>query len=247
METARGPDLEEILAEERRDRSHRPVRAWLHLLAPLGVLAAAVLALALAGSLATVAKAAVVALFTVGKLIILSGAAPGIWGMTAYELAVMVFCLDLWTGRLFAFNLHFIHRVPRMGPWLVRLQDYCRYWLAMQPWMAKAAFLGVALFVMFPLTGTGAPGGSILARICGLRPGTTLLAVACGAALGCGLMAAFAQPLEPVFHDLQHEWWFKALGLLLLGILVLFLVLLGRKLSRAADALAARRNMGGSA
>ncbi|NJN14755.1 MAG: hypothetical protein HC813_03875 [Planctomycetes bacterium] len=49
-------------------------------------------------------------------------------------------------------------------------------------------------------------------------------------------MAAFAEPLEPLFHDLQEEWWFQGIGLAILAMVVLVLVLLGRRLSRAAEA-----------
>ena len=239
-------DLQEILEEGEQERRRSPLRSWLHLAAPLCALAGICVALWFAGILARVAHAALVAFFTVGKLIIVSGAIPRIWKMNAYELALLVFVLDVWVAWFFAFNLHHIYRIPRMGPWLQRLQGYCRWWLATQPWMKKWAFVGVALFVMFPLTGTGAPGGSILGRLGGLRAPPTLLAIATGSAVGCGILAALARPLEPVFHDIQHEWWFHAIGYAVLGMLLIVLLRLGRRLSRAAAAYA-KANTGGDA
>lgn len=228
-------DLEAILAESERAQRDRPLLTWLHLFLPLGILGASIAVLHFVGVLDRVAKAAVVAFFTIGKLIIVSGAATDIWKMTALELAFVVFFMDVWVAYLLAFNLHFVYRVPRMGPWLRRLQNYCRYWLAKQPWMKKWAFTGVMLFVMFPLTGTGAPGGSILGRLGGLRAWVTLFGIGLGSALGCVLMTAFAAPLEPVFREVQREWWFKASGLGVLVILLLILFHLGRRVSKAAE------------
>lgn len=210
-------------------------------------MAGALIALWWAGRFWTVIKAAASSFFVLGKLIIVGGAAPGAFGMPAWELAIMVFYMDVTYAYLLAFNLDYVHRLPRAGPWLERLQDYCHYWLAQQPWMRRFAFTGVMLFVMFPLTGTGAPGGSILGRLVGLGPVVTMIAIAVGSALGCGLMAAFAARLEPFFHEIQDEIWFKASGLVILAIVVIVLFFLGRKLSRAAREFARSQASGGDA
>jgi len=239
-------DLKEILAESERMERDRPVLTRLHLLLPLVLLAGAVALLYLAGDLGKVSAAAAASFFYLGKLVILSGALPDqSFGMTALQLAVMVFLMDMWVAYCFAYNLHHVYRIPRVGPWLERLQRYCRYWLSHQPWMKRWAFTGVMLFVMFPLTGTGAPGGSILGRIVGLRARTTLFAIALGSTLGCGLMAGFAARLEPSFHELRDEWWFAASGLAILAILLVVLIRLGHKLSQAADRHARAQEAGG--
>ena len=241
-------DLKEILAESERMGRDRPVLTRLHLFLPLGLVACAIALLHVAGDLGKASAAAVASFFYLGKLVILSGALPGQpFGMTALQLAIMVLLLDMWVAYCFAYNLHHVYRIPRVGPWLERLQLYCRYWLSRQPWMKRWAFTGVMLFVMFPLTGTGAPGGSILGRIVGLRAGTTLFAIALGSTLGCGLMAGFAARLEPSFRDLREEWWFAAGGLVILAILLVVLIRLGRKLSQVADRHARAQEPGGDA
>jgi uncharacterized membrane protein len=229
-------DLKKILAEAEQMEKDRPVLTRLHLLLPLGLLGGAILVLYFAGALGRVGAAAAASFFYLGKLVILSGALPEqSFGMSALELAILVFCMDLWVAYCFAYNLHHVYRVPRLGPWLERLQRYCRYWLSHQRWMKRWAFTGVMLFVMFPLTGTGAPGGTILGRIVGLRPATTLFAIAMGSTLGCSLMASFAAGLEPSFQSMSDEWWFAASGLAVLAILLVVMIRLGRKLSQAAD------------
>lgn len=240
-------DLQEILAESARMERDRPVLTRLHLLLPLGLLVGVIAALYVASNLGRVGAAAAVSFFYLGKLVILSGALPDhSFGMTAIELAIMVFLMDLWVAYCFAYNLHHVYRIPRVGPWLERLQGYCRYWLSRQPWMRRWAFTGVMLFVMFPLTGTGAPGGSILGRIVGLRARTTLFAIALGSTLGCGLMAGFAARLEPSFRELRDEWWFAAAGLAILAILLVVLIRLGHRLSQAADRHARAHEAGGN-
>ncbi|MHC4960224.1 MAG: small multi-drug export protein [Planctomycetota bacterium] len=214
----------------------QPRPSLFHLFVPFGALAAALVAAWWAGVLGAVLKAAVASFFVLGKLIILSGAVPDdTFGLTAWELAGMVLFMDLLYAYLLAFNLDWAYRVRTVGPWLKHLADYCKYWLHQQPWMRRFAFSGVMAFVMFPLTGTGAPGGSILGRLVGLTPRVTLSAIATGSALGCGLMAAFAAQLRPFFEEVRHTLWFKASGLLILAIVVIVLIWLGRRVSRAAE------------
>jgi uncharacterized membrane protein len=227
-------NLQELIAESRKMEQDRPLRGALHLILPFAILAVTIVLLKLAGRLATVATAAGVSFFTLGKLIILTSAHPDV-KLGAIELAFMVFYMDCLYAYLLAYNLHHLAKIPRFGPWLARLHNYCRYWLKTHPWMKRWAFTGVMLFVLFPLTGTGAPGGSILGRIVGLRARTTLSAIALGSALGCTLMAAFARPLEPILSGIQHEWWFEASGIAILAIVILLLLHLGRKLSKAAQ------------
>ncbi|MHC4731404.1 MAG: hypothetical protein ACYS6Z_12565 [Planctomycetota bacterium] len=211
-------DLKEILAESERMERDRPVLTRLHLFLPLGLLACAIALLHFAGDLGKAGAAAAASFFYLGKLVILSGALPEqSFGMTALQLAIMVFLMDMWVAYCFAYNLHHVYRIPRVGPWLERLQRYCRYWLSRQPWMS----------------------------IIGLRARTTLSAIALGSTLGCGLMAGFAARLEPSFRDLRDEWWFAAGGLVILAILLVVLIRLGRKLSQAADRHARAQEAGG--
>ena len=236
-------DLQELIAESRRAEKDRPFLGVLHLLLPPGILVAAIVILEATGNLGTVAALAGASFFTLGKLIILTGAHPDV-PLNAGELAAMVFFMDCLYAYLLAYNLHHLVRIPRFGPWLARLHNYCRYWLSTHRWMKRWAFTGVMLFVLFPLTGTGAPGGSIIGRLVGLSARTTLAAIALGSLLGCTLMAAFARPLEPFFEEIKDEWWFEASGVAILAIVVFLLVYLGRKLSRAAEDFARTEALG---
>jgi len=217
-------------------RKH-PVLSVFHAVLPAVLLAVAVALLAVSGRLGQVAAAAAASFFGLGKLIILKGAiTDNPFGMTTMEFAIMVFCMDCWTAYLLAYNLHRLYKVPKAGPWLERVQHFCAWWLHKHPWMRRWAFTGVMLFVFFPLTGTGAPGGTIMGRLVGLKPSATLLAIVLGAALGCLAIASFAAPLEPFFADVQGELWFRASGIVVILLVFGGIFFLGHRLSKAAKA-----------
>ena len=227
------PTIEQILEEAREYERRTPFKSRLHSLLPFVIIIAVYVFLGLIGKADTFTLFGLAAL-PVGKFIILSGSHPGI-DLSPWQLAIMVFLMDTWVGYVLSYNLHHVYRIPRVGPWLHNVQSYCRYWLHEYPWMRRWAITGVVLFVTFPLSGTGAPGGALLGRIVGLRPRTTLLALMLGSAIGCGVMAAFAVPLGDVFLAVKDAWWFHALGIGLIAILLLALYVLGARVSRAAE------------
>ena len=237
--------VERIIREQEELQRKRPIYTLINLFLPVLAIGAAVAVLAATGNLARV-SAAVGISFPIGKLIIVFGAAPNA-PLSPYALAAIVFYMDILVAHVFAFNLHHVFRIPKVGPAVMRMQSLCRYVLSTRPWMRRWAATGVMLFVMFPITLTGAPAGSILGRIVGLGPWTTLIAIALGSLVGCSVLALFATPLEPVFHDIANDWWFQAAGFAVIGILVLLLYRLGRRLSRAVDAFAQAEEAGGDA
>jgi len=224
--------IEQILREGQDRERLQPVRSRLHLALPILIVVGVYVFLGLIGMAGTFTVFGLTAL-PVGKFVILAGAHPDI-DLGPWALALMVFLMDVWVGYVLSYNLHHVYRLPRVGPWLHNVQNYCRYWLFEYPIVRRWAITGVVLFVVFPLSGTGAPGGALLGRIVGLRPRTTLLAIITGSAIGCSIMAAFAAPLGRVFLQVRDEWWFHALGVGLLAILVIALYVLGSKVSQAA-------------
>jgi len=226
------PTIEEILAEARALELQQPMLSRVHLVLPFLIIVGAYVVLGFLGVAGRFTVAGLAAL-PVGKFIILAGAV-GEMPLNQWQLAAMVVAMDTWVAYVLAYNLHHVYKIPRVGPWLHDVQNYCRYWLHEMPWIRRWAITGVALFVMFPLSGTGAPGGALLGRIVGLRPRVTLMAVFAGSLIGCGIMAAFALPLEHVFHGVAGEWWFKASGVAILVILLFVLWRIGLRVSRAA-------------
>ena len=58
------------------------------------------------------------------------------------------------------------------------------------PWLERASFIGIVVFVMFPFQGSGAVGGTILGRAIGLSSKKNLAAVTIGAVSGSFLLSA---------------------------------------------------------
>jgi uncharacterized membrane protein len=173
---------------------------------------------------------AVGSFFLYGKFIILAGV--GHPHLTPWELAVMVLYMDLLTAFLLSYNLDVVYRIRRVGPRLNRLQDYGRYTLRTKPFLRRLSFLGLVLFVLFPVAATGAIGGSIFGRLLGMRPYRIVLGIGIGSAFGCGAMAWGTQAIRDVAQSIQHEWWFQASGFAVIGLLVLLLAIRYRALER---------------
>jgi uncharacterized membrane protein len=224
--------MEQILADaEELDRA-QPMLGRIHLITPILIVIGLYVVLGYLDVWDKFTLAGLAAL-PLGKFIVLGGAAD--IGLNQWELALMVVFMDTWAAYVLAYNLHHLYKVPRLGPWLHNVQNYCRYWLHEYPLMRRWAITGVVLFVVVPLSGTGAPGGALLGRIVGLRPRTILAAVFTGSILGCGIMVAFAAQISSSFAEVQGEWWFRAIGISILAILLIVLWRLGVHISRAAN------------
>ena len=237
------PSIEQILAEAEELDRKQPILGRIHLIAPILIVIGLYVFLAILGKAGMYTVAGLAAL-PVGKFIVLAGAVKGI-ELNQWQLALLVIFMDTWVAYVLAYNLHHLYKVPRLGPWLHNVQNYCRYWLHEYPLMRRWAITGVVLFVVVPLSGTGAPGGAILGRIVGLRPRTILAAVFTGSVIGCGIMVLFAAQISSSFAEVQGEWWFRAIGIGILVILLIVLWRLGVHISRAANRFAdAQTNQG---
>jgi len=114
---------------------------------------------------------------------------PGL-AVSPWEIGVIVGLGDACAGFLFTQNLALAFRLPRVGPVLAEIERRSARLLELQPWMRRLTFLGMAAFVVFPLSGTGALGGSVFSRLLGLSPWRATLAIACGGFAGALLFTA---------------------------------------------------------
>jgi len=124
-----------------------------------------------------------------------------------WEIGAAVGLGDTCVGFLLTQNIELAHRVPRLGPSLQGLQRRGEAILAAQPWMRRLTFLGMAAFVTFPLSGTGALGGSVFSRLLGLGPWRATLALACGGFTGgfafTALIVGFGTAVREVINPTQ--------------------------------------------
>jgi uncharacterized membrane protein len=102
-----------------------------------------------------------------GKLVILAGAveqAPvGHW-----EIAALVVYIDLATALIMMGGIHVLDRLPFVARRLTAASESSGRVLEHNPWMHRATWLGLAVFVAVPFNGTGALVGSVLGRLLGL-------------------------------------------------------------------------------
>ena len=172
-------------------------------------------------SLLALLATGVTTFFALGKFIILTG--PTHPEFSAWELAVIVIYMDCITAFLLAYNLDVVYRIPRFGPSLNRLENYGRYTLRQKPYLRRLSFVGIVLFVLFPLAATGAVGGSILGRLLGMKPYRLVIAIGIGSTIGCGALAAGIEALADAVRGLRDNVWVQAGSLALIALLIAFL------------------------
>jgi hypothetical protein len=103
------------------------------------------------------------------------------------------------------------------------------------PWMRRLAFVGLTLFVAFPLAATGAIGGSILGTLLGLSRLATFLATVIGCLIGNLAIYTAADQIQKsgIFKNPFVKWAGVAL---LVGLIILMEVRYRRQRNKHAAA-----------
>lgn len=138
-----------------------------------------------------------------------------------FELFLLLMYLDLIVAAFLAFHLGFIFRIPFVGPRVADLMGDTQQLLAGHPWMRRASFVGLVMFVMFPTSTTGSVGGSIFGRLLGLTRATTFLAIMLGSLCGNGLMYLLAGQLNKIISP--EDRWIHWVGIGICLLVVFFL------------------------
>lgn len=76
-------------------------------------------------------------------------------------------------------------RFPQVARWLAKVE---RQALPHAPLLSRYGWIGLALFVLLPLPGTGVWGGAVLAHLLRLNPAATWLGLGTGVALSGAVM-----------------------------------------------------------
>lgn len=202
-------------------RRERPMVWWATLCGPFVITAAVLSAIGIVAGMAMVGRtvfAAAATFFIFGRFAILLGsdasaaadaaanveAAEYVRFLTSEELFALVTYMDFMTALLIAFHIGFLFRLPWAGPKLAGVAADAHFILRMMPWMRRATFLGLVVFVVFPTSTTGSIGGSIVGRLLGMGRFQTLMAIFTGSVIGNGIMYYFSEQLHPwkeMFQD----------------------------------------------
>ncbi len=111
-------------------------------------------------------------------------------GIDPWVLAIATAFVDIAVGVFLTWNFDLAKKIPFIGSGITRVQRKGESMLKSLPWLERASFVGIVVFVMFPFQGSGAVGGTILGRAIGLSPNKNLGAVATGAISGSFLLSA---------------------------------------------------------
>ena len=196
-------------AEERLWRRHRLVW-WTTLVGPLLVTVPILLGIyVFAGAEYTtrLLTTAMTGVLLFGRFIILGGHDAEVAAVTGSfssgQLFLMVTYLDLMVGILLIFHAGFVFRLPWFGSRAASLVDDGRFLIRTQPWIRRATFLGLVLFVAIPLAAMGSVGGTIFGRMLGVPRIRIFLAILLGSLLGNGVMW-YGSDLINQFVDKHH-------------------------------------------
>jgi uncharacterized membrane protein len=119
-------------------------------------------------------------------------------GMSITLIAGTIAFVDIISGLFLLWNFDLVEKVPLLGTYIRKFEKKGKGYLSKKPWVERIAFIGVALFVMFPFQGSGAVGASILGRIIGMNKLKVWFAIIIGAIGGCFLIAMISYYLGEV-------------------------------------------------
>jgi len=116
-------------------------------------------------------------------------------------MAISLALLDILTSLFMILNFSIALRIPVLGPWISRFLASGDKFKETHPWISKWSVLGVALFVLLPLQGTGGVGATLVGIITGLSPPKILLAIGCGAMAECLVFALGSEIIWQLIMD----------------------------------------------
>lgn len=152
-----------------------------------------------------------VAFFAVGKFLPLWGIS-GESSFGPYQLGAVIWALDTFSVLIFVYSFEAFYRIPFLRKVLDRVNHNMELVLEMYPRMKRASVVGVILFVLFPVSGTGALAASFIGVLLRMNRLVLIVAVSFGGCLGGFLMAFlasnFGSALES-FEALQQNPTYK--------------------------------------
>lgn len=175
-----------------------------------------------------------------------------LWGIggrshfNPWELGLVIWVLDTLTVLIVVYGLELFYRFPALKRILAKVQGNASLVLAAYPGIRRAAVVGVVLFVLFPVAGTGALVGAFLGILLGLNRLVLVSSVSFGGLLG-GMLMAFAavnfsdavERLRQVQSDPTVKWVTIAVVVMVIGGAFMWL---NRIYKRALDAARAEIN-----
>ena len=122
------------------------------------------------------------------------GIALGIpWWAVAFSIAMM----DILSTLFMVLNFDLVLRIPVVGTrWMRTFMEHGESFFMKHRWLEKLSTIGLAIFVMIPMQGTGGIATPIVGRMIGIPPLQVVIAVIAGALSGCFLIALGSEFLK---------------------------------------------------
>ena len=146
--------------------------------------------------------------------------------LSTWHLAYIVMYVNAVSAWFYTYNLDLLQRLPKVGPQLRRSRMNATATLQHRPWIRRWAVIGVGLFVITPLPGSGALGGSLMGRIVGVSKRATFLAVAIAGVIVSSGYALLAGQLKAQLDRLEQytPFWVRIAVFLLFAVVVIWLM-----------------------
>lgn len=174
----------------------------------------------------------------VGKFLPLWGVS-GQSGLGPYELGLVIWGLDTLTVIVFVYSFEAFYKIGPLRRALDKLYTNMTLVLKVYPSMKRASVIGVFLFVLFPVSGTGALGASVIGALLGMERSVVIGTVSAGGLVGGMLMAFLADnsanallSLKAVQNNPSSKYWISAA---IVFVVVVIVLLLGRAFRRALE------------
>lgn len=119
-------------------------------------------------------------------------------GLHPVIIAMACAMMDISWALFLLYNYDFAKLIPLLGRWMDIFEKKNRKIQKGHIWIEGFYFFGVALFVMFPLQGSGGIGGTIVGRLLGLNRYVVFVAITLGAVIGTLLIAYAANTMKTI-------------------------------------------------
>ncbi len=129
-------------------------------------------------------------------------------------VATTIAFVDTVTAYFLLWNLYIAEKIPLIGKWLKKFEEFGAQKMKAKPWISKIALVGVALFVVFPFQGSGGVGASILGKVIGMNKYHAWFSIIIGSFSGCFLIATISYYLSGAVLEAFKTSTFQGIGIL---------------------------------
>jgi len=137
-------------------------------------------------------------------------------GFSWHVMAVSLTVIDVLTCMFMVWNFDLLCKAPVLGGWIATWSRAGRKLFNSFPLIERLSVIGLAIFVLLPVPGSGGIASSVFGKVLGLPPWHIFLAVLIGSPLGSIFVALG-------FHSLDE--YFKLGPIFLVGAAVIILLI----------------------